>query len=202
MKLNRKAIVERKTEETWLKVYLDIDEAGESEINTGIKLFDHFLEQISVHGNFTLRIETLKADVDVDTHHLIEDTAIVIGQVFTEAIGSKIGIVRTAASKVPMDESLAEVIIDFSGRPFFKGQFNWQGYTIGSTNILKTSMVEHFLYSFAINAKLTLHSRVYYGNDNHHMAEALFKALGRALDKASRIDEKGSKTIPSSKGIL
>lgn len=145
-----------------------------------------------------------ECDFSVDNHHIIEDTAIVLGKVFNKALGDKFGIVRVGHSFFPMDESLAFVAVDISSRPFFMKEVNWVNPFLGSRedNLIPVDLIEHFLYSFSINAQITLHVRVLYGRNNHHIAEAVFKALGKALDNASRIDSKRNQRIPSSKGIL
>jgi len=201
--LERKRQVERKTKETNIKVELNVDGKGESKISTSIALFDHLLTQIAVHGCFNLNIIT-EGDLAIDNHHTIEDTAIVLGKAFNQALGDKKEITRVAHSFFPMDECLAFVAVDISSRPFFRKEITWKNQFLGSKeeSLIPVDLIEHFLYSFSINAKITLHVRMLYGDNNHHMAEAIFKALGKALDYASRIDPKREQILPSSKGYL
>ncbi|MFX1501615.1 MAG: imidazoleglycerol-phosphate dehydratase HisB [Promethearchaeota archaeon] len=201
--MERKAKLERKTKETNIKIEMNIDGSGDTEINTSIGFFDHLLTQIAVHGSFDMII-LAEGDLNVDNHHLIEDTSIVLGKVFNKALGNKVGITRVGNCFFPMDESLAFVAIDISSRPFFKKEINWTNPFLGSKedNLIPVDLIEHFLYTFSINAQITLHVRVLYGQNNHHIAEAIFKALGKALDYSSRIDSKGNQRLPSSKGIL
>ncbi|MFX1365322.1 MAG: imidazoleglycerol-phosphate dehydratase HisB [Promethearchaeota archaeon] len=201
--MERKAKLERKTKETSIEIEMNIDGSGDTKINTSIGFFDHLLTQIAVHGSFDMKI-LAEGDLNVDNHHLIEDTSIVLGKVFNKALGNKIGITRVGHCFFPMDESLAFVAIDISSRPFFKKEINWTNPFLGSKedNLIPVDLIEHFLYTFSINAQITLHVRVLYGQNNHHIAEAIFKALGKALDYSSRIDSKGNRKLPSSKGIL
>ncbi len=191
----RKRAKERKTKETDISLELNIDGSGQCEINTGITMFDHLLAQIAQHGRFGI---TLSATGD-DQHHLVEDVAICLGRAFGEALGDKRGIVRMADATVSMDDALALVAVDIGGR----------GYTVldlpFSENDMAgfpTDLIRHFLESFAIEARLNLHAKILYGVNDHHKAEALFKALGRALDTATRIDERISGELPSTKEFL
>ncbi|MFX1252285.1 MAG: imidazoleglycerol-phosphate dehydratase HisB [Promethearchaeota archaeon] len=199
----RQVTVERKTKETFIKIVLNLDGTGENEIDTGIPLLDHMITQIAVHGVFDLVVKA-EGDISIDAHHTMEDVAIVLGQAFCRAIGDKNGITRMAHSYVPMDEALAFVAVDFSNRPYWVVEIPWTGEAIGITQdtIIPVTMIEHFIQSFAAQAGLTLHTKILTGRDDHHMAEAVFKALGRALDQASRIDSKRQGTIPSTKGTL
>jgi len=194
---DRLAIVKRETKETNISLELNIDGSGKCEVNTGISMFDHLLEQVARHGVFDIK---LSATGD-DQHHLVEDVAICLGKALGKALGEKHGIVRMANAVVPMDDALAMVAVDISGR----------GYTVLElpfTDVereiagLETDLIRHFLESFAMEAKLNLHARVVYGVNDHHKAEALFKALGRALDMATRIDERISGELPSTKDLL
>ena len=193
--MSRLATVKRETKETNISLKLNIDGSGKGEVNTGIPMFDHLLEQVARHGVFDIK---LSATGD-DQHHLVEDVAICFGQVLNEALGEKRGIVRMADATVPMDDALAMVVVDISGR----------GYTVlelpFSKNDMKgfpTDLIRHFLESLATEARINLHARVIYGVNDHHKAEALFKALGRAMDAATRIDERISGELPSTKGLL
>jgi len=192
---NRVSIIKRETKETKISLELNIDGSGQCEINTGIPMFDHLLAQIAQHGRFGI---TLSATGD-DQHHLVEDVAICLGRAFGEALGDKRGIVRMADATVSMDDALALVAVDIGGR----------GYTVldlpFSENDMAgfpTDLIRHFLESFAIEARLNLHAKILYGVNDHHKAEALFKALGRALDTATRIDERISGELPSTKEFL
>ena len=195
----RTATLKRKTKETNINLELNIDGTGQWQVNTGIKMLDHFMAQVAQHGRFDL---TLSASGD-DDHHLIEDVAICFGKAFAQAIGEKQGIVRMADSYVPMDDALAMVVVDISGRgyavldlPFSRSSKKWE--LIGFT----PDLIRHFFESFAAEAKLNLHAHILYGENDHHKAEALFKALGRALDKATRIDERIKGGVPSTKDLL
>ncbi len=195
----RTATVKRKTKETNISLVLNLDGTGQWQVSTGIKMLDHFLAQVAQHGRFDL---TLSAKGD-DDHHLIEDVAICFGKAFAQALGDKQGIVRMAEAWVPMDDALAMVVVDLSGRgytvldlPFSRSSKKWE--LIGFT----PDLIRHFLESFAAEARINLHARVLYGENDHHKAEALFKALGRALDKATRIDERIKGGLPSTKDLL
>jgi len=193
----RTTTIHRKTNETVISLILNIDGTGQAEINTGIGFFDHMLHHVAVHGLFDLNIKA-EGDLHVDEHHTVEDVALVLGQAFTEALGDKKGIVRTAHAYVPMDETLALVVLDLSGRPYSVIEVDWRNPAVGG---IATTLFEHFLESFAVTARCNLHARVLYGRDDHHKAEALFKALGRALDAATTIDRRRT-DIPSTKGTL
>jgi len=194
----RIAEVHRKTKETEILVKLKLDGTGIHQIVTGIGFLDHMLTHLAVHGLFDLQIHA-SGDLEIDSHHTIEDCALVLGQAFDQALGKREGIVRTASAYVPMDESLAFVAIDLSGRPYSIFQAEWRAPLIGT---FPTSLFEHYFQSFAITARCNLHARILYGKDDHHQAEALFKALGRALDSATQIDPRRSREIPSTKGSL
>jgi len=201
--LNRQSEQERKTKESTVNVSLNLDGSGISNINTGIGFFDHMLDHIAIHGIFDIKVKA-NGDLHVDTHHTIEDVGIVLGKAFKQAIGDKLGIVRIGYSYVPMDEALALVVVDFSNRPYSSIEIPWTGKYFGKTQdkLIPLTLIEHFLQTFAINASLTLHVKVLSGKDDHHIAEAVFKALGSSLDKASRFDPKRKGSIPSTKGIL
>ncbi len=195
LEAQRSSVVERETSETNISLQLGIDGTGKNEIDTGIKMLDHLLSQVAPHGRFDL---TIKASGD-DPHHLAEDIAICLGKALEEALGEKRGIVRMADASVPMDDALATMAIDISGRGYsvLDLAFNdndMQGFP--------TDLIRHFLESFAIEGRLNLHARIVYGTNDHHRAEALFKALGRALDMATRIDERLGGGVPSTKGRI
>jgi imidazoleglycerol-phosphate dehydratase len=179
-------------------VSLNLDGSGKHTISTGIGFLDHMLAQIAVHGLFDLDVQAA-GDLHIDSHHTIEDVGLTLGAAFAQALGDKKGLVRMASAEVPMDESLAQVTLDFSGRPYAVVQVNWRGLTTGS---IPNSLFAHFLESFAQQARCTLHARVLYGQDDHHQVEALFKALARALAAATRLDPRRAGQVPSSKGTL
>jgi imidazoleglycerol-phosphate dehydratase len=190
--------VDRQTGETHVELTLRLDGNGQHEINTGLPFFDHMLAQVAVHGLFDLVIQA-HGDLQVDPHHTVEDVGLALGQAFQEALGDRAGIVRMASADCPMDESLAWAAVDFSGRPYAVIQSEWHSDNVGG---IPVSLFPHFLESFASAAKCNLHARILYGRDDHHQAEALFKAFGRALCAASRFDPRRSGSVPSSKGIL
>ena len=194
----RTATIERKTNETDISLKLNLDGKGNARIATGVGFFDHMLTQIAVHGLYDLEVQA-KGDLEVDAHHLVEDCGLVLGAAFKQALGDKAGIMRIASELVPMDEALGQVVVDFSGRPYAVVQTAWTAPDVGG---LPVSLLEHFFETFASAAGCNLHVRVLYGRDNHHMVEALFKALARATAKAVQIDPRRGGTIPSSKGVL
>ncbi|WP_254279504.1 imidazoleglycerol-phosphate dehydratase HisB [Haloarcula marina] len=193
---DRTAAVTRETAETDIEVILDVDGEGDSTVDTGIGFFDHMLDAFATHGLFDLTV-TCDGDLEIDDHHTVEDVAITLGEAFSEALGEKRGIVRFADRKVPLDEAVASVVVDISGRPYYRfdGEFS-QGRVGGMTS----HMAKHFGRSLATNAGLTLHCGVE-GENAHHEIEALFKGLARALDDATRIDERRS-DVASTKGEL
>jgi len=195
--MERKAEIKRKTGETDVSLYINIDGTGKSEINTGIGFFDHMLSLFAKHGLFDLKIGA-SGDLDVDAHHTVEDVGIVLGQALKNAMGDKKSVRRYGTSYVPMDEALAMVSLDLSGRPFlvFKAEF-----TKDKAGAMDTELVEEFFRAVAFNSGITLHIAVLYGKNNHHIVEAVFKAFGRALDEATRRDERID-GVMSTKGIL
>ena len=194
----RSARVNRSTGETQVEVSLSLDGRGEHQIDTGLPFLDHMLTQLAVHGLFDLSISA-QGDLNVDTHHTVEDVALTLGQAFHESLGKREGIVRMGSADCPMDESLAWVAVDFSGRPYSVFQGTWHSPTVGG---IPGSLYRHFFESFASQAGCNLHADIRYGNDDHHQAEALFKAFGRALCTATRLDPRRTGVIPSSKGIV
>lgn len=192
---NRQATIKRKTKETNINLELSIDGSGKNDINTGIMMFDHLLAQVAQHGRLDLKISA-KGD---DPHHLIEDVAICLGKSLTEALGEKRGIVRMADATVPMDDALAMVAVDISGRGYTVLELPFSDNDMAG---FPTDLIRHFLESLAAEAKINLHAKIIYGTNDHHKAEALFKALGRALDKATRIDEQIVGKLPSTKKML
>lgn len=194
--MQRIVTVERKTLETDIQITLNLDGTGQAEIQTGIGFFDHMLHHVAVHGLFDLQVRA-QGDLQIDAHHTIEDVAIVYGDALDRAVGDRKGITRIGFSYVPMDEAMARVVIDLSGRGYavFDGEF-----VTPMIGALPTSLVEHFFETLARHAKMNLHAHVLYGRDDHHKAEALFKALGRALNMAVTPDPRRSRT--STKGTL
>lgn len=193
----RAATIDRKTSETEIKLTLVIDGEGRSEVRTGIPFFDHMLTLFARHGLFDLTVEA-KGDIEVDFHHTVEDVGIAIGAALSKALGDKAGIRRYGHAYVPMDEALARVVVDCSGRPFLAYEAPRGVEAIG---LFPFQLVEEFLRALAVNAGLTLHVSILAGRDAHHMAEGIFKALGRALDVAVSHDDR-VKGIPSTKGVL
>jgi imidazoleglycerol-phosphate dehydratase len=190
--------IQRQTLETSIQLRLNLDGSGIHTIQTGIGFLDHLLTHLAVHGLFDLEL-TAQGDSHIDPHHTIEDCALALGQAFDQALGRRAGINRMGSAYVPMDEALAFIAIDLSGRPYCVVEADWHSPTIGN---VPTSLLPHFLESFAITGQLNLHARVLYGRDDHHQAEALFKALGRALESAVRLDPRRGNNVPSTKGSL
>lgn len=191
----RKAVLKRETKETNINVVVNIDGTGVDEIRTGIRLFDHMLAQLSRHGRIDINISATGDDV----HHLVEDVGIVLGKAFNEALGEKRGLVRIADATVPMDEAIATVAVDFSGRGY--SVLNVE-YETNDMSGFPADLLRHFLESFAIEGRFNLHANVAYGTNDHHKAEALFKALGRAIGKATRIDSRLDNKLPSTKEYI
>ncbi|MGE5641805.1 MAG: imidazoleglycerol-phosphate dehydratase HisB [Byssovorax cruenta] len=194
----RAAEISRQTKETQIKIRLDVDGTGKHEISTGVGFLDHMLTHLAVHGVFDLTVQAT-GDVHIDVHHTVEDVALVLGQAFDQALGDRKGIVRVGDCFVPMDETLAHVAVDLSGRPYAVVQAEWHTPYVGN---IPTTLFPHFLESFAVTSRSNLHGRVLYGRDDHHQAEALFKALARALDAATQVDPRRGGAIPSTKGTL
>lgn len=193
--MTRKSVIKRQTQETSISLELNLDGSGRCDVTTGLRMFDHLLAQVAQHGLFDIKCSASGAD----QHHLVEDVAICMGKAFGEALGEKRGIVRMGSAFVPMDDALGMVAVDISGR----------GYTVLNLTFsdndmtgFPTDLVRHFLESFAIEGRLNLHAKVLYGTNDHHKAEALFKALGRALSAATRIDERLSGKLPSTKDLI
>jgi imidazoleglycerol-phosphate dehydratase len=194
----RTATVTRKTSETDVTVTVNLDGTGQRAIHTGIGFYDHMLEQLARHGLFDLEIRTI-GDLHIDAHHTVEDTAIALGEAFRQALGDRAGITRYGHAYVPMDETLARVALDISGRPFLV----WKvGFTQSRLGEMDTELFWHVFHSFAQAAGITLHAEALYGTNNHHIAEGLFKALARALKQAVAIDPRQAGSVPSTKGTL
>ena len=194
----RTAEISRQTNETQIQINLDLDGIGKHEIFTGVGFLDHMLTHLAMHGLFDLSVQAT-GDLHIDVHHTVEDVALALGQAFDEALGDRKGIVRMGDCFAPMDETLAYVAVDLSGRPYAVIQSEWHTPYIGNIPI---TLFPHFFESFAVTARCNLHARVLYGRDDHHQAEALFKAWARALDVATQIDPRRARVIPSTKGTL
>src|ERR1041385_8837141 len=191
----RKAAKSRKTNETDIRVSLDLDGTGEYQIATGIPFFDHMLAQLARHGHFDLEI-TAKGDLEIDGHHTVEDVGWVLGQALHEALGDRRGITRFGHTYVPLDEALTRVVIDLSGRPYlvFKAEFR-----VPRIGDLQAELIEEFLKAFVQEGKFNLHVENLYGRNQHHIAETIFKSTARALHAATRVEHA---QIPSTKGVL
>lgn len=194
----RKAETVRKTGETDITLSLDIDGKGKSEISSGVGFLDHMLTLFSRHGRFDLKLKCI-GDTYVDDHHSTEDIAIALGSAFRKALGDKRGIKRYGDIILPMDEALVLASVDISGRSYIRFTSNFQTEKIGTFDV---ELLEDFFTSFAENAGITLHIRQLDGRNSHHIAEAMFKAVARALRKAVEIDERAKDEIPSTKGVL
>ena len=194
----RQARVERKTKETDVTIHLDVDGTGAAKIATPIPFFSHMLEAWSKHGLMDLAVEAT-GDVEVDIHHTVEDVGIVLGQAFRQALGDKRGIVRFGTAFVPMDEALVVTSVDISGRPFLV--FN---VPVARTRVsnFDLDMLQEFFRAFAFNAEITLHVTMQYGHNLHHIAEAVFKSVGRSLAEATRLNPRIAGILPSTKGTL
>lgn len=195
--MTRTASVNRSTRETTVSVELDLDGAGNAGVETGVGFFDHLLTALATHGLFDLTVKT-SGDLVIDDHHTVEDTALVLGTAFADALGDRAGIRRFGDARAPMDEAVAEAVIDFSGRPYAVIDLELSTPYLGN---LTTQNIPHALEAFARTAGLTLHLRSR-GQNDHHVAEAAFKALARALREAVEIDPRRGGQVPSSKGTL
>lgn len=193
----RKADYERKTLETEVKVSLDLDGVGQKKISTGIRFFDHMLEQLAAHGHFDLELTVTSHDKD--THHVVEDVAITLGEVFKKALGNKKGIRRYGKMLLPMDESLALVAVDLSGRPYSNVDAQIDEERVSD---FETVLLKHFFNSFSVASLSTIHISLLYGEDTHHKIEAIFKSFARALAEACSIDPQNKDSVPSTKGVL
>lgn len=194
---DRKAQITRNTNETQIELSLDLDGTGQADIDTGVGFFDHMLHHVAVHGLVDLRVKAT-GDLHIDSHHTIEDISICLGRAIDEALTSRKGISRMGSAYVPMDEALARVVIDLSGRPYVVINADFTTPMMGQ---MPTDMVIHALESIAFHGKMNLHAEVLYGRNDHHKAEALFKAFGRALAQAVAFDPR-RQGIPSTKGTL
>ncbi|PDM39168.1 MULTISPECIES: imidazoleglycerol-phosphate dehydratase HisB [unclassified Geobacillus] len=193
----RHASISRTTKETDIQLQFVIDGEGKAELDTGVPFLTHMLDLFTKHGHFNLTV-TAKGDTEVDDHHTTEDIGICLGQALREALGDKKGIKRYGNAFVPMDEALAQVIVDLSNRPHFEFRGEFPSEKVGTFDV---ELVHEFLWKLALEARMNLHVIVHYGRNTHHMIEAVFKALGRALDEATMIDPR-VKGVPSTKGML
>jgi len=191
----RLATKSRKTNETDIRVSLNLDGTGDHRISTGIPFFDHMLAQLARHGHFDLDIEA-KGDLEIDGHHTVEDVGWVLGQALREALGDRRGIVRFGHAYVPLDEALTRVVIDLSGRPYLVYKAEFKSARVGD---LQTELIEEFLKAFVQEGRFNLHVESLYGKNQHHIAETIFKATARALHTATRV---AHSEIPSTKGVL
>jgi len=193
----RRAVIERVTKETRIELSLDLDGSGQVDVNTGIGFFDHMLHHIGRHGLFDLAIRA-QGDLHVDDHHTVEDVGICLGEALARAVGDKKGIRRYGFFMLPMEEALAEVAVDLSGRAAVVYRAKYAGSKIGGFDV---QLVQEFLRAVALNAKMNLHVTVPYGTNDHHVAEAICKALGKALRQAVELDPR-ERSVPSTKGVL
>ncbi|HSK97779.1 MAG TPA: imidazoleglycerol-phosphate dehydratase HisB [Euzebyales bacterium] len=193
--MTRTATVQRKTAETDVEVDLDLDGTGTTAIRTGVPFFDHMLDQLGRHGRMELRIRT-EGDLEVDAHHTVEDTGIALGQALAQALGDKAGVERFGDATVPIDEALARVAVDLSGRPYLIYEVATPVALIGT---YETSLTKHFFEALVANARITLHVHKLSGDNSHHIHEAVFKAVAVALRRAVAVT--GSQ-VPSTKGVL
>ena len=196
--MSRTATIERKTKETEIRLSLALDGRGASEIATPVPFIDHMLTQIARHGFFDLTVQA-KGDIEIDAHHTVEDLGICLGEAFKQALGDKAGVRRYGRGTMPMHEALASVILDFSGRPFLVFNVPLPKAQIGNFEV---ELVEEFFTAFANHAGANLHVNLAYGDNLHHIVEAVFKAFARALDEATQLDPRLEGVVLSSKGKL
>lgn len=197
--MTRTASRSRTTKETSIEISIDIDGSGTTDISTGIPFYDHMLDQIGRHGGFDLTVKA-EGDIHIDTHHTVEDVAITLGEVFAEALGDKAGVRRFASGRYPLDEALIDIALDLSGRPHIDWHVDMpESLALGSP-AFDPQLAEHVVSSFATSAGITLHVEMIRGRNTHHVIEATFKGLARALRDAVRIED--SAGVPSTKGVL
>ena len=195
---SRQARIERKTKETDIVLSLNIDGTGAAKVETGIPFFSHMLEAFSRHGLMDLTVDAT-GDLEVDLHHTVEDVGIVLGKALRESLGDRKGIVRYGSAAIPMDEALVSAAVDISGRPFIVFNVPLRRTRIANLDL---DLLEDFFRAFAFNAELNLHVNMHYGDNLHHVAEAVFKAVGRAVAQATRLDPRIAGVVPSTKGSL
>lgn len=193
----RQSQVTRDTKETQIRILLSLEGQGQAQTNTGIGFFDHMLSQVAQHGLFDIELDA-KGDLEVDPHHTVEDVGICLGKAFLDAVGEAKGLTRYGHAVAPMDEALAEVAVDFSGRPFLSFQADLLHGRLGDFDL---ELTEEFMRAFAVHARTTLHVVLRQGKNMHHCVEAIFKAFARALSEAVRIDARVN-GVPSTKGML
>ncbi len=196
--MSRSASIERNTAETRVRVRVELDGEGRSELHTGLPFFEHMLDQVARHGLLDLHIEA-EGDLEVDAHHTVEDVGITLGQALLEALGDKRGIRRYGHAYVPLDEALARVVLDCSGRPGLEYRVRFPRARIGDFDV---DLFHEFFQGFVNHARVTLHVDALYGDNAHHVAETVFKAFGRALRAAVEADPRGAGAVPSTKGSL
>ena len=194
----RHAEISRDTLETKIRVKIDLDGSGKSQLNTGIGFFDHMLDQIARHGSFDLEIESV-GDLHIDGHHTVEDVGITVGQAFAKAVGDKKGLTRYGHSYVPLDEALSRVVIDFSGRPGLQMHVPFTRAVVGGFDV---DLFQEFFQGFVNHAQVSLHIDNLRGTNTHHQIETVFKAFGRALRMAVELDPRMAGQMPSTKGCL
>jgi imidazoleglycerol-phosphate dehydratase len=196
--MTRTASVNRNTKETQISLSFNVDGKGESSLKTDVPFMDHMLDLFAKHGQFDLSVDA-NGDIEIDDHHTTEDIGICLGQALREALGDKRGIKRYGNAFVPMDEALAQVVVDLSNRPHFEFKAEFPSQKVGTFD---TENVHEFLWKLALEARMNLHVIVHYGHNTHHMIEGIFKALARALDEATMIDPRIEGVLPSTKGML
>ncbi|MEM9040384.1 MAG: imidazoleglycerol-phosphate dehydratase HisB [Actinomycetota bacterium] len=197
--MSRTASRSRSTKETSIEITIDLDGSGRTDISTGIPFYDHMLDQIGRHGGFDLTVQA-QGDLHIDTHHTVEDVAITLGEAFAEALGDKAGVRRFASGRYPLDESLIDIALDLSGRPHVEWHVDIPESLPLGDPAFDPQLAEHAVSSFATSAAITLHVELVRGRNTHHVVEATFKGLGRALRDAVRIDDASG--VPSTKGVL
>ncbi|MEM9748639.1 MAG: imidazoleglycerol-phosphate dehydratase HisB [Actinomycetota bacterium] len=197
--MSRTASRSRSTKETSIEITIDLDGSGRTDISTGIPFYDHMLDQIGRHGGFDLTVQA-EGDLHIDTHHTVEDVAITLGEAFAEALGDKAGVRRFASGRYPLDESLIDIALDLSGRPHVEWHVEIPESLPLGDPAFDPQLAEHAVSSFATSAAITLHVELVRGRNTHHVVEATFKGLGRALRDAVRVDDASG--VPSTKGVL
>lgn len=196
--MTRTASIKRDTKETQISLTFSIDGTGQSSLKTDVPFMDHMLDLFTKHGQFDLSVDA-NGDVEIDDHHTTEDIGICLGQALRESLGDKRGIKRYGSAFVPMDEALAQVVVDLSNRPHLEFRGELPSTKVGTFD---TENVHEFLWKFALEARMNLHVIVHYGRNTHHIIEAIFKALARALDEATMVDPRMEGKLPSTKGML
>jgi imidazoleglycerol-phosphate dehydratase len=196
--MSRKTSLQRKTKETDIKIELNLDGKGKTDISTSIPFLDHLLDNFGKHGLFDLKIRA-KGDIEIDQHHTVEDIGIALSEVFKKALGEKKGINRSGYFVFPMDEALSVAAVDISGRGFLNFDANFSKEKLGD---LETDLIKEFFYGFSRGLEATIHIRFLYGENDHHKAESIFKAFGKAMKMACSKDKRILKEIPSTKGVI